>query len=143
MYDAILVPIDGSDVAEAALEHALSLAIETDATVHVLFVADTAQDSVTVVGTDVVDALVREGQSVVERAAATGADRDVPVETAVRQGTPAEVIVDYAGEVGVDLVVLGTHGRGGLRRYLLGSVTESVLRTTDVPTLAVGPLDEE
>jgi len=143
MYDAILVPIDGSDVAEAALEHALSLAIETDATVHVLFVADTAQDSVTVVGTDVVDALVREGQSVVERAAATAADRDVPVETAVRQGTPAEVIVDYAGEVGVDLVVLGTHGRGGLRRYLLGSVTESVLRTTDVPTLAVGPLDEE
>jgi len=143
MYDAILVPIDGSDVAEAALEHALSLATETDATVHVLFVADTAQDSVTVVGTDVVDALVREGQSVVERAAATAADRDVPVETAVRQGTPAEVIVDYAGEVGVDLVVLGTHGRGGLRRYLLGSVTESVLRTTDVPTLAVGPLDEE
>jgi len=95
MYDAILVPIDGSDVAEAALDHALSLATETDATVHVLFVADTAQDSVTVVGTDVVDALVREGQSVVERAAATATA--VPTTAATATATAAATL-KYTGK---------------------------------------------
>jgi len=143
MYDAILVPVDGSDVADAALDHALSLAAATDAAVHALFVADTAQDSVTVVGTDVIDALVEEGQSIVDRAESTAEARGVRVETAVEQGDPVDAIIEHAEGRGVDLVVMGTHGRGGIKRYLLGSVTERVLRSTDVPVLVVGPLDED
>lgn len=70
---------------------------------------------------------------------------DVPVVTAVESGTPAAQIVRYAGRHGVDLIVVGTHGRTGVTRALLGSVAERVVRTAPCPVLAVarepsGPL---
>jgi nucleotide-binding universal stress UspA family protein len=64
------------------------------------------------------------------------------VTTEVLQGDPVETIADYAGEYGVDLVVMGTHGRGGVSRMLLGSVTERVVRTAPVPVLTVRVDDE-
>jgi len=63
-----------------------------------------------------------------------------------RHGEPHRVIVEYANEEDCDLVVMGTHGRTGLQRYLLGSVTEKVVRTCDVPVLTVrheGEVEEE
>jgi len=60
---------------------------------------------------------------------------DVSVETAVIQGAPYRRILEYADDAGIDLIVMGTHGRTGLDRYLLGSVTEKVVRTADVPVL--------
>ena len=137
MYDAILFPTDGSEGANEALSHALALAETFDATLHVLYVADSNRDSVTVVGNDVVDALEDEGESVVadvvERARTAGVDT---VDEVV-QGAPHRTIVDYADERDVDVIVMATHGREGLDRYLLGSVTEKVVRTTPVPVLTV------
>ena len=66
MYEDILLPFDGSDGAAEALHHATEIAHWTGATIHVLFVADTTRDSVTVVETQVVDALVQEGEDIVE-----------------------------------------------------------------------------
>lgn len=137
MYEKILVATDGSDPADDAVAHALDLAAQFDATLYALFVADTAQDSVTVVGTDVVDALEREGATVVEAIEARGRERGVDVEADVLQGDPAKTIVDYAERAGADLVVVGTHGRRGLSRYLLGSVAETVVRTSPIPVLTV------
>jgi nucleotide-binding universal stress UspA family protein len=59
---------------------------------------------------------------------------------AVRHGTPHREILDYADETGVDLIVIGTHGRTSLRRTVLGSVTERVVRLSAVPVLAVRTL---
>jgi nucleotide-binding universal stress UspA family protein len=75
------------------------------------------------------------GTDLVERVA----DRfgDVQTRTEVRSGNPHETILDYTDEHDIDLVVMGTHGRTGLDRYLLGSVTEKVVRTSDVPVLTV------
>lgn len=143
MYETILAPIDGSEAAAASLEHALSLGETFDGTVHVLFVADTAQDSVTVVGTDVIDALVGEGTTVVEEAEERAQRRGIDVQTAVEQGDPASVILDHAEKVDADVIVMGTHGRRGLTRFLLGSVTERVLRSASAPVIAVTPSDDE
>lgn len=139
MYRRILVPMDGSAVADAAFEHALSIADAVGAAVDVLYVADTAQDSVTVVGADVIDALEREGEEVVSDAADRARDYGVEVTTEVLQGAPTETILDYVEKREVDIIVMGTQGRTGLSRALLGSTAEKVIRKATVPVLTVGP----
>ena len=137
MYDAILYPTDGSEGATVALEHALDLATIHDATLHVLYVADTNRESLTTVAGEVVDALEREGEAIVAGVVDRVSGRDVAVVDEVVQGDPHRAILDYAGDHGIDLIVMATHGRQGIDRYLLGSVTERVVRTSDVPVLTV------
>lgn len=135
MYDEILLPFDGSDGAAKAVYHTAEIAHWADATVRILFVADTTRDSLTVVETQVVDALVEEGASIVEEAAKTLETLGVDHHTDVVQGNPAPTIVTYADRYDYDLIVLPTHGREGISRYLLGSVTEKVVRLSSVPVL--------
>jgi nucleotide-binding universal stress UspA family protein len=137
MYEDILLPVDGSDGAAEALHHAAEIAHWADATIHVLFVADTTRDSVTVVETQVVDALVREGADIVEDAEKTLNTLGVDYDTDVVQGNPAPTIVEYAERYDYDVIVMPTHGREGVSRYLLGSVTEKVVRLSSVPVLTV------
>jgi nucleotide-binding universal stress UspA family protein len=162
MYHDILYPTDGSDGAAAALDNARDLAETYGATVHVLYVAEQLKphglsSDVEVTGRGGMVGDPSGGEAAMEgdrtkadefqaEAEAHGADivgrvaeqfGDVDVRTAVRGGTPYEVILDYVDANDVDLVVMGTHGRTGLDRYLLGSVTEKVVRTSDVPVLTV------
>ncbi|UPV98870.1 universal stress protein [Halorussus gelatinilyticus] len=142
MFEQILVPVDGSDGSDAAVGHAADVADRFDAAVHVLFVASTNRDSVTVVGSDVVDALESEGAAVVDSAEEDLRERGVACESEVVQGDPATTIADYADSRGMDLAVMATRGRTGLSRYLLGSVTEKVVRLSDVPVLTVRTHDD-
>ncbi|GGM72482.1 nucleotide-binding universal stress UspA family protein [Halarchaeum rubridurum] len=142
MYDSILLPVDGSDHAEIVQRHAAELAQWADATVELLYVADTTRDSVTVLGDDVIDALVRYGEEVVAEAGEALDSHGVDYRTAVVQGRPAEAIVEQAAEGDHDLVVMPTHGRTGVSRFFLGSVTESVVRDADVPVLTARSRDE-
>jgi len=142
MYDSVLLPVDGSDHAEIVQRHAAELAQWADATVELLYVADTTRDSVTVLGDDVIDALVRYGEEVVAEAGETFDSHGVDYETVVVQGRPADAIVEQATEGGHDLVVMPTHGRTGVSRLFLGSVTESVVRDADVPVLTARNRDE-
>lgn len=137
MYDDVLLPVDDATSATAVLHHAGALANRTVATVRLLNVADTARDSVTDAGREVVDALEREGHEVVDEAAGTLETLGVEYATDVVQGSPAETIVDYATRYEYDLVAMATRGRGGLSRYLLGSVTEKVIRLSSVPVLTL------
>jgi nucleotide-binding universal stress UspA family protein len=143
MFDRILFPTDGGAGAEQALEYALGLADRHDATLVGLFVADTRRDSATLVGTDVADALVAVGEEAVAGVADRAAERGVAVETVVEQGTPWRTVVDCADREDADLIVMATHGRRGLNRYLLGSVTEKVVRTATVPVMTVRMDDED
>ncbi|MGM0591033.1 MAG: universal stress protein [Halobacteriota archaeon] len=133
MYENILLPVDESAGTDEAITHASEIAQVTGATVRVLFVADSTRDSVTVVGTDVVDALVEEGEAVVEKVGATLETLGADFGTDVVQGAPAPTIVEYAERYEYDLIVMSTHGRRGLSRQLLGSVTEKVVRLSTVP----------
>lgn len=135
MYDDILLPFDGSDGAEAVLGHAAAIAHWADATVHVLFVADTNRISVSTVGARAVDGLVRQGEAVVAAAAETLDTHGVAHDTEVVQGPPAQTVVDDAERSGHDLIVTPTHGRQGLSRFLVGSVAEKVVRLASVPVL--------
>ncbi|WP_224335418.1 universal stress protein [Haloprofundus halobius] len=137
MYDTILLPTDGSEGSRQAAEHAFDLARQYDATVHVLYVADTQRDSLTTVGTEVVDALEDEGEDAVAAIVDSDVARGVDVEEAVVQGHPDEKILAYVEDNAVDLVVMATHGRSGLGRYLLGSTTEKVVRSSPVPVFTV------
>jgi nucleotide-binding universal stress UspA family protein len=138
MYTEILLPSDGSDAAAVATEHALDLARRYDARLHVLYVVDqSAVGGMMSESTLVASALETEGTEVVEAVAQLAGDHGVDVVTSVVTGHPSRAILDYAKEHDVDLVVMGTHGRSGIDRYLLGSVTERVVRRADVPVLAV------
>ncbi|MFP8891594.1 ferredoxin Fer [Natrialbaceae archaeon A-CW2] len=122
--DTVLVPTDGSQGAEAATEHAIDLVSEVGGTLHALHVASGGHETESLPTDDVR-----------ERGEAAG----VEVVTATRSGRPHEVIAGYVAEAEIDVVVMGTHGRTGLRRYLLGSVTERTVRFSPVPVVSVKP----
>lgn len=140
MYDRILLPTDGSAHAMVAAEHALALSRAFDAAVHVLGVADIDRAAGLFdaggVDEEFVDRVERDVEEAVDRTASLAADAD-GVETAVVQGDPAEAIVEYVAEAELDAVVMGTHGRQGIRRFVAGSVTEQVLRVAEVPVFTV------
>lgn len=141
MYETILVPTDGSDVATRAGEHAVELASKHDATVHVLYVADVRMSPIS---SDMDEAAVRElvaesDEQPTADVVAMAERAGVPVVETLQIGVPHECIEDYVVEEGVDLVVMGTHGRTGIERVALGSVAERVVRTSPTPVLTVPP----
>ncbi len=139
MYDRIVFPVDDSEGVETAFEYAIAVARAHDATLHLLTVADTARDSVPLVGGEVVDALEEAGAEVLAEAEARTADHDVDVVSAVRRGTVAATIVEYTDTVDGELIVMPTRGRSGLRRAVPGSVTARVLREAQTPVLTLNP----
>ena len=144
MYSQILVPTDGSPASNAAIEHAIDLAQQYDARLHALYVVDGAAYSTLEAGAEiVVEALESEGDSATARVAEAAEEAGIDCVSTVTTGTAYRSIIDYVDENAVDIVVMGTHGRKGLDRYLLGSVTERVVRTSEVPVLTVRqPTDE-
>lgn len=137
MYERILLPTDGSVSTDKAVDQALALAEISDASLHVLSVVDQTTmppDIRSEILGDELEAECRDAVTDVER---TATEAGIDVETSVQRGTPYEVILDYVDEHDIDCVVMGTHGRRGLDRYLLGSVTEKVIRLSNVPVLTV------
>lgn len=139
MYDTLLFPTDGSDGAADALDHVLDIAAAHDATVHLLFVADVTEISATRIQGEIIEALKRDGKEAVAEAAARAEKQGVSTVTEVVQGEPYSTIVEYADSHEVDLITMPTHGRRGLKRFLLGSTTERVVRRANVPVLTIKP----
>jgi nucleotide-binding universal stress UspA family protein len=135
MYERILVPTDGSPTAEAAMEHALEIAGRYGGEVHVLHVISTRRYDTSI--ESAVAPLRERGEEYVERLAAAAADAGVAVTGAVEVGRPARLLLEYVDDHDVDLVVMGTRGRGGLQHRLLGSVAEYVVTHADVPVQVV------
>ncbi len=138
MYDRILFPTDGSDGAEAALEHAIEHAVAYDATLEVLYVIEETLPVLEAGAPDVLDALEKQGETVLEDARERANKAGVEsVQASIAGGSPYRQILEYIDDRDIDLVVMGTHGRRGIDRYLLGSVTEKVVRTASCPVLTV------
>jgi len=140
MFDTIVVPVDGSEYADRAATRGFELAGEHGSDVHLVCVADTGplgdyrlpgeRESAT-------DAMTEQAASVVESVAGRAPD-GLAVTTATPTGSAKAGIVDYADEVGADLIVMGSRGRGGIERLMLGSVAEHVVRVSDVDVLIHG-----
>jgi len=136
MYTEILVPTDGSTGATSALKHAFHLAEKFDTGLHVVYVFNTTNSPLALdnVLTDVHNP---PGESIVEEAVREGEERDLSIEGHVLKGVPYETIVEYAAENDIGLIVMATHGRSGLKRGVVGSVTENVVRRSEIPVLTV------
>jgi len=136
----ILVPTDLSEGADQALEYACELARTVGARVHLLNVIGIPAlgfpELGLAVATTVVDQLVVESQAALDRLAHTRCDDPVG-EVLVRSGDARDVINQTADELHIDLIVMGTHGRRGISRALLGSVAETVVRTAPCAVLTV------
>ncbi|MFB6211805.1 MAG: universal stress protein [Halobacteriales archaeon] len=138
MYDHILLPTDGSDGTADAVDQAFGLAKAYDATVHALYVIDLKEVNAiehTFDTTEYVELFREEGESILGDLQTRAEDVGVDLVPVIEKGLPHEVILEYSDDEGMDLIVMGTHGRTGLDRYLVGSVTEKVVRLADVPVL--------
>jgi nucleotide-binding universal stress UspA family protein len=145
MYANILLPTDGSRGMASAAAHAFDLAAQNDATVHALYVVDLRSYLLLPDETKgrVRELLFEEGERALDALSARAEDAGVDIVTEVREGVPSEAILEYARERGVDLVVMGTHGRTGEEKRILGSVAEEVVRSSEVPVLTVRMNEED
>src|SRR5574337_267536 len=146
MYRKILVPLDGSDSAAQGLSHAIALGRACGSPLCLLHVIDAFPMSVEWTDTGswrtLIDTWRTEGRALLDAAAAQAREQGVVAETMLLEfpaGRVADSIVDQAVQHGCDLIVMGSHGRRGLGRMLLGSDAEMVLRTAHMPVLVVRP----
>lgn len=148
MYHKILLPTDGSEYAERAAKHAIWIASHSDADIIALNVVDTSSliglpaEDLTVRVTEILKeeaykSLDKIGNLVEEFRKGEGMEKDIKLIKESKEGSPADVILKTVEEEGVDLIVMGTSGKHGLDRFLLGSVTEKVVRSANCPVLAV------
>ncbi|WP_122089945.1 universal stress protein [Halalkalicoccus subterraneus] len=134
MDQQILVPFDGSDESETALNRALEENPNAEITVlNVLSSAELAYGGVQGSAAEsLTDAQREEAEELFERAQERAAAYDATVQTALEVGTPGEVIVEYAEENASDHIIMGSHGRSGLSRIVVGSVAETVIRNASM-----------
>jgi nucleotide-binding universal stress UspA family protein len=137
MYDRILLPTDGSAGTDRAVGEAIELAAETGAELHVLFVVENVPYAPEMTDDGLETQLREIGEKAIESIRERAGAEGLAVRSAIEDGTPHREILGYADRENIDLVVMGTHGRSGLDKYLLGSVTERVVRAADVPVLTV------
>ena len=125
MYRHILIPTDGSELAERAVAHGLALAKFVGAKVTVIIVAEAFAKYT--------EQIKKHNASVLDRAANAAKQAGVPCETVQVQDVPYKAIIGAAKDRGCDLIVMASHGRGGLSAMVLGSVTNKVLTHAKTP----------
>ena len=140
MYETVLLPTDGSERAAEALDHAIEAANAYGAELHIISVMDErimlAADADE--KSEVRSELAENAEAAVETLATSAANKDISVRTATPEGVPYREILSYADDEGIDLIVIGTHGRTGReKRINLGSTTERVVKSAEQPVLVV------
>ncbi len=147
MYQKILAPLDGSKIAECTLAHVIEIARGCNIPeVDFLFVVNISPMYYAGEMPPPVDLLIEA-----EKAEETGAKeyldglikrmkgQGIVGKAVVLKGNPAEQILDFSKKSGADLIVMSTHGRSGPSRFVLGSVTDKVVRASTVPVLVITP----
>lgn len=145
MYSKILVPVDGSPTSNLGLAEAIKLAKLAGAQLHLLHVVDMmsvtmSAEASMAASPSVFDMLREGGRLILDRAKAKAEAAGVPTQTTLLEtlsGRVCDMVVDETGRSGAELIVLGTHGRRGVGRVLLGSDAEQIARLSPVPVLLV------
>lgn len=142
MFQRILVPLDGSELARRALPVAVELARQNNSTlvlaqaIHVSYGAlPEAYIATPDLYNQIHDQAQADAETELKAAAGQATEAGVAVETVILEGDPASELVDYEDEGKIDLIVMSTHGRTGLARFVYGSVAERVLRHGSRPIL--------
>ena len=154
MYKEILVPLDGSEISASSLPTALQMADALGARIHLLQVSSQSEEFAVMRGAEfgtmgsdysqqVLDEVLTAQRDRIQRYLDEVGDKltsvGLDVVKAIEDGQAADKIVDYAEAAGIDLIIMSTHGRGGVRRFLVGSVTDKVIRSTHLPVLVIHP----
>lgn len=139
-YNRILAPTDGSSGSDAAMREAVEIAERNDGKLFVIHVTDTSETILFPPESNreqLINSYEERAAELADQAADIAREADVEVTVDVVEGAPHETIVTYADENEIDLIAMGTHGRRGLERTLLGSTTEKTVRTANVPVIVV------
>lgn len=144
IFSNIMVATDGSEIAKKAVDSAIRLARKNNAKLYAVHVVAPGETKVT--QHDPRDAewekhmkeyLMTQGKEATHYVATAGKIVNVTVEPVILEGNPADEIVDFAAKNDIELIVIGTLGKTGIERFLLGSVAENVIRHSKVPVLVV------
>jgi len=142
-YKKILVSLDGSALAEAALPHAQTLASDEEAQIILLRVSADPAAEFSFSDPSIADNLIQEmeAETLSYMQSARGKLQKAGFRTSflIRQGAIAETILQVAAEINADVVVMSTHGRSGVKRWLLGSVADRVVTHSEVPVMLIRP----
>jgi len=144
MYKRIVVPVDGSETAQKALTTALQMARESNGCVHLVHVVEgltpMAADPYGAYSGEVIEVMRQSGRKILDDALALARAEGVQADTQLFDNFGArlaEVVADSATRFNADLMVVGTHGRRGLGRVLMGSGAEQIIRLSPVPVLVL------
>jgi len=144
MYKEILVTLDGSDLAEGALLHAVAIAKSFSARLTLMFVIEPTVAYVQpTLGGSVIDTTVvineeiNHARNYLNEMKSHAEAEGIVVLCVVKNGDPASEICDYAVANKVDMIVMCTHGRSGIKRWVYGSVADKVLRCASAPVLLI------
>lgn len=139
----ILVATDFSEHADHALQYAADLAVALDATIHLVHAIGIPPMGIPEMGVAysavMMESTTKHAQAALDTRAERYRDRVSLASVRLEVGDPREAIDSVAEQIGADLIVMGTHGRRGLRRVLLGSVAEAVVRSAPCPVLTIRP----
>jgi nucleotide-binding universal stress UspA family protein len=145
MYTHILVPLDGSPLAEQILPHVKALAeVGTKPRITLLRAVpreypDIVEGETTNDVVNPMEKLTSDAQAYLDKIASPLRSEGLEVAGQVLVRQPADAIVEFANREGVDLIAMATHGRGGLGRWVFGSVTQKIMHLTPAPMLVVRP----
>jgi nucleotide-binding universal stress UspA family protein len=145
MYKKILAPIDGSPASNLGLNEAIKFAKDQGAKLRLFHLVDeyigvSSAEGVILDTSDLLESLRQGGKKIIEKGEALARRKGLSPESVMIEsigGRAADFIVEQANKWGADLIVLGTHGRRGVKRLVMGSDAEQVVRTTPVPVLLV------
>ena len=153
MYRNLLVPLDGSGLSEQALPHAKDLAKSSGGSMHLIRVltshpdadnpigaslqADRSVGAAMEIGRQLQEARISAIQDYLEHHAFQPKNDGIEAQTEILEGSPEDNIVEYAKQHDIDLVVMSTSGQGGIKRLILGSTTDRVIRSCEVPVLVI------
>jgi nucleotide-binding universal stress UspA family protein len=140
VYKEILVPLDGSELAEVALPYAGELAVKLGTGIKLLRVVTLPVYSEPMGGVYTVEqevALTSSAQDYLEKVSCSLKAKGITAQPDVRSGTAADEIIEYAAKDEISLIVLATHGHSGVTRWALGSVADKVMRGTEKPAVLV------
>ena len=130
MFKTIIVPTDGSKFAERAEDVAISIAKNFNGKLVVLYIIDEKLIYP-------YEVLEEEGKTILRKASKKAEEQDITADTVLIVGDPSHDMSKIVEKTGADLVVIGTHGKTGLEKFLMGSVAENAIKTVEVPVLLV------
>ncbi|MDD2339338.1 MAG: universal stress protein [Methanosarcina sp.] len=140
LYRNIVIATDGSENSQRAISCGIEIAKLSGATVHALYVVDTPSiiSETWTAGKELVhELIISEGKKVLSRVKKITEDSGVEVKEVLLEGHPSEEIINFAENNNMDLIVMGTLGKTGIEKFLMGSVAENVVRNSKIPVMVV------